>query len=99
MKTTIEVNGYEIVIEETDGFVSVSALKDDEVIEEFQLESTSGSESEDEMGEVGEMTDGDEDELLAFGQDEEEDDDFSTYCWLKRWRRLLLLLKIGCDIL
>lgn len=43
MKTTIEVNGYEIVIEETDGMVSVSAMKDDEIVEEFQLESDSES--------------------------------------------------------
>ena len=34
MKTTIEVNGYEIKIEEMEGKIMVSAMKDDEVVEE-----------------------------------------------------------------
>jgi hypothetical protein len=36
MKTTIEVNGYEITIEDVDGVVTVSAEKNGEVIEEFE---------------------------------------------------------------
>ena len=39
MKTTIEIHGYEIVIDEPqEGLVTVSAIKDGEVIEEFELE-------------------------------------------------------------
>lgn len=38
MKTTIEVNGYQIVIDETAEAISVTATKDDETIEEFTLE-------------------------------------------------------------
>jgi len=61
MKTTIEVNGYEIVIEETDGMVSVSAMKDDEIVEEFQLESDSESfEGDDDMDMDSEVKDFDD---------------------------------------
>ena len=42
MKTTIEIHGYEIVIEESNGLVTVSALKDGETVEEFELESEEG---------------------------------------------------------
>ena len=38
MKTTIEVKGYQIVIDETDELVTVTATKDDETVEEFSLE-------------------------------------------------------------
>ena len=39
MKTTIEINGFKIVIsDETEGTVVVSAIKEDETIEEFTLE-------------------------------------------------------------
>ena len=64
MKTTVEVNGYEIVIEEKDGLVTVSAMKDDEVVEEFELET--------EAGEAG-QDDEDVQDFDSFGQDEEED--------------------------
>jgi Mg-chelatase subunit ChlI len=49
MKTTIEVNGYEIVIEEIEGSLTVSALKDGETVEEFTLGS-SEEESDDIQG-------------------------------------------------
>jgi hypothetical protein len=65
MKTTVEVNGYEIVIEEKDGLVTVSATKDDEVVEEFELETEEGQ-SEDSEGD-------DVQDFDSFGQDEEED--------------------------
>ena len=74
MKTTIEVNGYEIKIEEMEGKIMVSAMKDDEVVEEFELESG-------EM-EGGEGFEGDDDmegdEMSAFGEEEEmeEEGDF-----------------------
>jgi len=65
MKTTVEVNGYEIVIEEKDGLVTVSAIKEDEVVEEFELETEEGQ-SEDSEGD-------DVQDFDSFGQDEEED--------------------------
>lgn len=57
MKTTIEVNGYQIVVEELEGSVSVSALKDEEVVEEFTLESEETVEGE---------------EMHAFGEEEDD---------------------------
>lgn len=62
MKTTIEVNGFEIKIEELEGKIVVSAHKDDEVIEEFEL-ATSVSEVETEEEEEGE-------EVMPFGEEE-----------------------------
>ena len=73
MKTTIEVGGYEIKIEEMEGKIMVSAMKDEEVVEEFELESE-GMEGEE--GFEDEM-EGGEDEMSAFGdEDAEEEDDF-----------------------
>jgi hypothetical protein len=69
MKTTIEVNGYEIVIEETEGTVSVSAMKDGETVEEFTLEGEEGGEEVQSFGEYEEEEDfGDEE-----GEEEEEE--------------------------
>ena len=65
MKTTVEVNGYEIVIEEKDGLVTVSAMKDDEVVEEFELETEAGEEAGQDEEDVQDFD--------SFGQDEEED--------------------------
>ena len=66
MKTTIEIHGYEIVIEEKEeGLVSVSALKDGETIEEFELEG-----GEDHPGFEGEEDDFDSAEEM--GEEEEE---------------------------
>lgn len=65
MKTTVEVNGYEIVIEEKDGLVTVSAMKEDEVVEEFELET--------EAGEEAGQNEEDVQDFDSFGQDEEED--------------------------
>lgn len=70
MKTTIEVAGHQIIIEEMEGTVIVSAMKDGETVEEFSLsaegESTESEESQN------------EDDMKAFGdygQEEEEDFD------------------------
>ena len=55
MKTTIEMHGFEIVIEETEGLLTVSALKDGDVVEEFSLEGGedhSGMEGEEAEGEA-----------------------------------------------
>ena len=65
MKTKVEVNGYEIVIEEKDGVISVSATKDEEVIEEFEIETEEGQGNEEDSEEVQDFDE--------FGQDEEED--------------------------
>lgn len=68
MKTTIEVSGYEIKIEEMEGKLMVSAMKDGEVVEEFELES--------EMGEdFGDDDMQDDEEMSAFGSEEEDDMD------------------------
>lgn len=70
MKTTIEINGYQILISEEEGKVMVSATKDDEVVEEFTLEVEGGEDMEDSEenfgGEEGE-------EMMPFGGEEEED--------------------------
>ena len=78
MKTTIEINGYEIVIEEIDGLISVSAVKDEEVIEEFEIQSGAQSQGDD----FGDETQSDEEEFGGeevqdfeeFGGDESEGD-------------------------
>ena len=77
MKTTIEVNGYEIVIEETDGMVSVSAMKDDEIVEEFQLEADSESfDGDDDMeSDVKDFDDFEGEDGDSFDGEEEEDFD------------------------
>lgn len=84
MVTKVEINGYEITIEEMDGVISVKAEKDEEIIEEFTIETEEVEEGEGEdvkgFGEFGdeeedfggeESQDDLEDEL----QDEEEDED------------------------
>ena len=88
MKTTIEVNGYTILIEEMEGTVQVSALLDEEVVEEFTLEAASGS-TEDSDSKEGNEIKGFEDfseeedfedqmpqdEMQDEMQDEDDDDD------------------------
>jgi hypothetical protein len=64
MKTTIEVSGYKIEIEEVDGLVTVKAEKDDEIVEEFSLETSEES---------GEEGSDDVQSFDDFGSDEEED--------------------------
>jgi hypothetical protein len=72
MKTSVEINGYLITIEEIDGVISVNAAKDDEIVEEFTItveESEEGEEGEDvrPFGEYGEEDD--------FDSDDDDDDD------------------------
>jgi hypothetical protein len=77
MKTTIEVNGFEIVISEENGVISVSAMKDGEMMEEFEIqtEETEGGEdmSDDDMSDFEEF--GSEEEEDFEGQDDEESQD------------------------
>ena len=74
MKTTIEMHGYEIVIDEPkEGFLKVTALKDGEVVEEFELEG-----GEDHPGFEGEEEDDFDDvEDLDGAEESEEDLDYS----------------------
>lgn len=71
MKTTIEVEGHNIVIDVTEETVSVSAVKlgeeEGEVVEEFTVELTEGEE-----GEFDEEGDGED--IKGFGDFEEEGD-------------------------
>ena len=71
MKTTIEVKGYQIVIDETDELVTVTATKDDETVEEFSLEL---SEEGVEGFEGGEAQD--EEGIKSFGEFGGEEEDF-----------------------
>lgn len=75
MKTTIEINGFEIVIEETDGLITVSAIKDEETIEEFEVQS--GEQSDDDEVQGFDDFDGEEsdDDSESFDGEEEEDFD------------------------
>jgi hypothetical protein len=87
MKTTIEIKGYQIVIDETEELVTVTAMKDDETVEEFSLELTEGEEAQgeddirsfDDFGGEEEDFGGeeaqDEDELQDEIQDEEEEEE------------------------
>lgn len=71
MKAKFEIGGYEIEIEEVDGTITVKAEKDEEVVEEFTLETESeGREEDDDFG--GE--DDDNDEIKSFDDFGEEDD-------------------------
>jgi hypothetical protein len=69
MVTKVEINGYEITIEEMEGVISVKAEKDEEIIEEFTIETEEGEEGEDVKG-FGEFGDEEED----FGGEESQDD-------------------------
>ena len=60
MKTTIEINGYVIEISEEGGNINVSAIKDEEVIEEFSLE-VEGEDSDSEEEEDDDDNEEDED--------------------------------------
>ena len=75
MVTKVEVNGYEIVIEEKDGVISVSAMKDDEVVEEFELETEEGQDDDvqgDDVQGFGEFGQDEEEDFDGQGQDEED---------------------------
>jgi hypothetical protein len=90
MKTTIEIKGYQIVIDETEEMVTVTAMKDDETVEEFSLDLGEEAQGKEAQGEEGirsfddfggeeEDFDGeeaqDEDEIQDEIQDDEDDED------------------------
>lgn len=72
MKTKIEINGYEIEIEEIDGTINVKAELDGETVEEFTLEPV------DAQGEEGQSEEGSDDvqSFDEFGDEGEEEEDF-----------------------
>lgn len=77
MKTSVELNGYIVSIEEENGVISVTATKDEEVVEEFTIQTEEGEDSEgsEEEGEdVRSFGDYDEEEDFE-GSEEEGDDD------------------------
>jgi hypothetical protein len=61
MKTTIEVHGYQITIDEMHDKIQVTAEKEGETVEEFTLEVEEGFGEDDDMG------------MKKFGAEEEED--------------------------
>ncbi len=79
MKTKVEINGYEIEIEEKDGLIIVKAEKDEEIVEEFTIEMEEGEEGQDEVqgfedfegGEEEGDFDGDDSEGEEFGDEDE----------------------------
>jgi hypothetical protein len=72
MKTKVEINGYEIEIEERDGLISVTATFEDEVVEEFQIETEEGQGDEEGQEDVQGFDEFGQDEEEDFGQDDEE---------------------------
>lgn len=73
MKTTIEVHGYEIKIDEMNDRIMVSAVKDGETVEEFELDVEAGFEDDD-MGGM-EPFEGEEEEDFEMDDMESEDDE------------------------
>ena len=74
MKTTIELNGYQIEIEENEGTISVKAEKDGDVVEEFVLSSDESQDDEDEDFDSEESDDEDFDSDEDESQDDEDED-------------------------
>jgi hypothetical protein len=69
MKTTIEINDYQVIIEELEGVLTVKAQKDEETIEEFEIDTTEEGEGEG----VQAFGEGEDDEDF---EDDEEGEDF-----------------------
>ena len=76
MKTKVEINGYEIEIEERDGSIYVKAEKDEEIVEEFTIEMENGEEGEDQedLDDVQGFEEFDGEEEDEFGGEEEGDE-------------------------
>lgn len=74
MKTTIEINGYFIQVEQEGSTISVKAEKDEEVIEEFSIETEEG---DDENGDDNGGDESGENTIKSFNDfDADEEDDF-----------------------
>jgi hypothetical protein len=74
MKTKVEIEGYEIEISFEEGMISVTAQKDDEVVEEFSINIEEGQEEGDGQGESDIKGFGDYDEEEDFSGEDLEDD-------------------------
>jgi hypothetical protein len=82
MKTKVEIAGYEIEIEEKDGLIMVKAEREDEIVEEFTIETEEfegGEEGqgqgEEEVQGFGDFEGGAEEEGDFEGEDDDNDDD------------------------
>ena len=79
MKTTIELKGYTIVIDENEEGVTVMGMKDGETVEEFTLETEMGEDDEmfgqEEEEEDFEDADDYEDDMDELGEDDEMEGD------------------------
>ena len=69
MKTTIEINDYQVIIEELEGVLTVKAQKDEETVEEFEIDTTEEGEGEG----VQAFGEGEDDEDF---EDDEDGEDF-----------------------
>ena len=74
MKTKVEIEGYEIEISFEEGMISVTAQKDDEVVEEFSINIEEGQEEGEGQGESDIKGFGDYDEEEDFSDEDLEDD-------------------------
>jgi phosphopantothenoylcysteine synthetase/decarboxylase len=74
MKTTVEIGGYEIVIEHLEDEVKVTAMQDGEVIEEFALESSDDSKKGEDLESYDDF---EEEEDFESDEDDDSDDDDS----------------------
>ena len=72
MKTTVEIGGYEIVIEHLEDEVKVTAMQDGEVIEEFTLESSDDSKKGEDLESYDDF---EEEEDFESDDDDDEDSD------------------------
>ncbi len=78
MKTTIEVKGFEITIDETETALTVTATKEGETVEEFELSlSEEGSEDLD-MGDEDEVQDFEDEEDLDSEDLEDSEEDLDS---------------------
>ena len=73
MKTTVEIGGYEIVIEHLEDEVKVTAMQDGEVMEEFTLESSDDSEKGEDLESYDDFEE--EEDFESDDDDEDSDDD------------------------
>ena len=76
MKTTIELNGYQIEIEENEGTISVKAEKDGDVVEEFVLSGDESQDDEDEDFDDESQDEGDDEDFDSEESQDDEDEDF-----------------------
>ena len=76
MKTTIELNGYQIEIEENEGTISVKAEKEGDVVEEFVLSGDESQDDEDEDFDDESQDEGDDEDFDSDESQDDEDEDF-----------------------